>query len=190
MRRVIVHDKRRVFDGFFKVDEAMVSYEAFGGSMIGPVRRLVFERGDSAAAIVFNRDRQRVILASQFRYPTYEKGPGWMTEALAGVIDPGESPEQCIRREVREESGYEVDQIEHIGSFYLSPGGSSERIVLYYAEVTDARRVGDGGGVRSEGEDIRLVEMSMPELEAAVASGDIADAKTLVGAAWLLGRRR
>jgi len=189
MRRVIVHEKRRVFDGFFKIDEAVVSYEAFDGGMIGPVRRLSFERGDSVAAIVFNRDRRRVVLASQFRFPTYEKGPGWMTEVLAGVIDPGESPEQCVRREVREESGYEVDRVEHIASFYLSPGGSSERIVLYYAEVTDSRRVGVGGGLRAEGEDIRLVELSVPELEAAIESGDIVDAKTLVGAGWLLRRR-
>jgi len=189
MRRVIVHEKRRVFEGFFKIDEAVVSYEAFDGGMIGPVRRLSLERGDSVAAIVFDRDRQRVILANQFRYPTYEKGPGWMTEALAGVVDPGENPEQCIRREVREESGYDVDRLEHIATFYLSPGGSSERIGLYYAEVTESRRVDGGGGVRSEGENIHLVELSLPELQAAIESGDIVDAKTLVGAAWLLRRR-
>jgi nudix-type nucleoside diphosphatase (YffH/AdpP family) len=189
MRRVIVHDKRRVFDGFFKIDEALVSYEAIDGSMVGPVRRLSLERGDSVAAIVFHRDRGRVILASQFRYPTYEKGPGWMTEVLAGVVEPGEDPEQCVRREVREESGYDVDRLEHIATFYLSPGGSSERIGLYYAEVTESQRVDGGGGVQSEGEDIRLVEFSLPELEAAIAAGDIADAKTLVGAAWLIRRR-
>ena len=135
MSDVIVHEKRRVFDGFFKIDEATVSYRGADGSMIGPVRRLSLERGDSVAALVFHRDRRSVILANQFRYPTYEKGPGWLTELVAGMVDPGETPEQSMRREILEESGYEIERLQHISTFYVSPGGSSERIFLYYVEV-------------------------------------------------------
>jgi nudix-type nucleoside diphosphatase (YffH/AdpP family) len=189
-KRVVVHEQRRVFDGFFKIDEAVVSYQGFDGRMIGPLRRLSFERGDSVAAVVLNRDRGSVVLANQFRYPTHAKGPGWITEILAGMVDAGETPEQCVRREVREESGYDVEQLQHIGTFYLSPGGSSERIILYYAEVSDAGRTGAGGGQAGEGEDIQVVEVSLDQLERDVAAGRIDDAKTLVGILWLLAARR
>lgn len=190
MKQVRIHDKRRVLDDFFKVDAATVSYEGANGGLIGPVRRLSLERGDAVAALVVNRDRDRAILASQFRYPTYEKGPGWLTEILAGMLEAGESPEACIRREVREESGYEIARLEPIGTFYLSPGGSSERIILYYAEVTDAGRVGVGGGEASEGEDIRVLEVPVDELERDALAGRLADAKTLVAVLWLMAARR
>ena len=190
MRQVIVHEKRRIFDDFFKIDEARLSYEAPNGAMVGPVRRLSFERGDSVAAVVLHRDRRALILGKQFRYPTNEKGPGWMTEILAGMIDSGESPVQCVRREVREESGYEVEQLEQIATFYLSPGGSSERIILFYAEVSDAGRVGSGGGEIAEGESIEIVEVPIDAIKADALAGRIDDAKTLAGVLWLMANER
>jgi ADP-ribose pyrophosphatase len=189
MSDVTVHERRQVFDGFFKIEEAVVSYRGADGATIGPVRRLSLERGDSVAALVFHRERRCVILAEQFRYPTYEKGPGWLTELLAGMVDPGETPEQSARREVLEESGYEVERLQHVSTFYLSPGGSSERIILYYAEVTDANRVSPGGGHRGDGEDIRVVEVPIERLQGELAAGRIADAKTLTGILWFLATR-
>jgi ADP-ribose pyrophosphatase len=189
MQRVVVHDKRRVFDGFLKIDEAVVSYESAEGSMVGPVRRLSLERGDSVAAVVFQRDRRCIVLARQFRYPTHDKGPGWLDEILAGMIDAGESPEDAIRREVREESGYEIERLESIGTFYLSPGGSSERVILHYAEVSDASRLGPGTGQIEEGESIVVVEAPLDDLMRDVAAGRVADAKTLVGLLWLMAVR-
>jgi nudix-type nucleoside diphosphatase (YffH/AdpP family) len=94
-----------------------------------------------------------------------------------------------VRREVLEESGYEIERLHHINTFYLSPGGSSERIILYYAEVTDANRVGPGGGHRNDGEDIRLLEIPLARLQSQVAAGRIADAKTLVAIFWFLATR-
>jgi len=189
MKRVSVTGKRRIFDDFFKIDEARVSYEGPDGSMIGPVRRLCFERGDSVAAVVRHRDRDTLLLGEQFRYPTYDKGPGWMTELLAGMVDDGETPEACVRREIREESGYDVEHVEPIATFYLSPGGTSERILLFYAEVSDAGRVGPGGGEAREGESIRVVERSREELEDDAMAGRIDDAKTLAGVLWLMAKR-
>ena len=188
MNRVTIHSKRVVFDGFFRVEEAMVSYEDAKGRMVGPVPRLSLERGDSVAAVVFHRERRRVILTSQFRYPTNAKGPGWLTELPAGMIDDGESPEDAIRREVREECGYEVERLEPIATFYLSPGGSSERIILYYAEVGEASRAGPGGGT-DEGESIEVTEARVDDLIREVMAGHVADAKTLVGLLWLMKTR-
>jgi ADP-ribose pyrophosphatase len=182
---VDVRSRRRLLDDFFKVDEAVVSFERFDGSMTPQVRRLVFERGDSVAAVVFDRDAERLLLTEQFRFPTLEKGPGWLIEIIAGMIDPGEQPEDSLRREIEEELGYRADRIEHIATFYVSPGGSSERIWVYYAEVGKNGRVSAGGGLR-EHEDIRVVSISLEEARGALEAGRIADAKTIVGLQWLL----
>jgi nudix-type nucleoside diphosphatase (YffH/AdpP family) len=186
--RVSVIAKRRVFDRFFKIDEAELRYEKFNGQMSEVVKRLSFERGDSVAAIIFNRDTRKLIFVNQFKYPCYEKGPGWITETMAGMVAPGEDVMVALRREVLEETGYRVGDATHIATFYVSPGGSSERISLWYVEVSAADQVQSGGGLAQEGEDIKLVEMDIDALEAAIVEGAIVDAKTLVGLMWLSRR--
>jgi len=187
-RRVKVHSTERVFDGFFKIDEATVSYERFDGQMSPQLSRLVFERGDSVSAFVYNTESRKVVLVNQFKYPVYTKGSGWITETVAGMIDGDETPEEALRREIVEEIGYVVSNVEHISTFYVSPGGSSERILLYYAEVVSSDKVGPGGGVRSENEDIEVVEIDVDELNRRLAAGEIEDAKTIIGAMWFLSR--
>ena len=119
----------------------------------------------------------------------YRKGPGWLIEIIAGMIDRGEQPEASIRREIEEELGYRADHIEHIATFYVSPGGSSERIWLYYAEVGEAGHVSAGGGLAGEHEDIRVVSISPEEARTALKDGRIADAKTIIGLQWLFSAK-
>lgn len=188
MRRVIVERKRRLLDDFFKVDEAYLSFERFDGRMSPRVRRLSFERGDAVAGVLVDRGADCVVLGEQFRYPTHDKGPGWILEAVAGMIERDESPEETLRREVQEELGYTLERVEPLCTFYLSPGGSSERVFLYYGEVSRSSRIGDGGGVAAEHEDIRVVELPLRELDDALRAGRILDAKTLVGLLWLRQR--
>jgi len=185
MDKVEIQSKRLIFNDFFKIQEAILRYLRFDGKMSEPVRRLVLERGDAVAAIIFNRDTQKVILINQFRYPTYDKGPGWMEEAPAGIIEPNETPEDTLRREMIEEIGYRVGDLTHITTFYVSPGGSSERIMLYYAEVGNTDKIAAGGGLASENEDIQITEFSLPELWSALEAGKIMDAKTIIGVMWL-----
>ncbi len=186
VKKTEIQHKRLTFDDGFKIEEAEVRFQRYDGQMSDPARRLVFQRGDAAAAILFNHDSQRVILVEQFRYPTYEKGPGWIQEIVAGVIKPNEKPEEGILREVEEEAGYHVQRLTPIATFYVSPGGTSERIFLYYAEVGDCDRVSDGGGLLAENEDIRLVEYAKSDLLQALATGQFQDAKTLIAIQWLL----
>jgi nudix-type nucleoside diphosphatase (YffH/AdpP family) len=186
--KVIIYNRNRLLDNTFRVEEVKVSYERFDGSMSIPVTRLSFERGDSVAAIVFNRDTQHLILVSQFRYPTYEKGPGWITEAVAGILEKDENAKDAISREVREEIGYKIETVEPIAEFYVSPGGTSERILLYYAEVVNAGKVGRGGGKAGENEDISVQEFPIRELDNLIEEGSIQDAKTLIGLMWLQRR--
>ena len=184
MKKVQIISEKVVFDDKFKVLETRLQFEKFDGQMSEPVRRLTFERGDAAAALLWHRDRQRLLLVEQFRHATFKKGPGWLVETVAGMVKAGEEPEAAMRREILEETGYQIREMEFIATFYLSPGGSSERIFLYYAEVGESDLVEAGSGAAGEHEDIRLVEYSKSEINAALAQGEIVDAKTLVAVQW------
>ena len=183
MPRVEIQEKQTIFSQRnFQIQEAKLRFEKFNGQMSEPVTKLVFERGDAAAALIYNRDSQKVVLIRQFRYPAYGRGSGWLCEVVAGGIEEQETPEQCIIREVHEEVGYQLHDLVSIATFYVSPGGTSERIMLYYAEVTDADRISQGGGLASE--DIELVELTLPEFWHELQEGHIIDAKTLIAAQW------
>lgn len=188
MREVQIENKKRILDDFFKVEEVYLRYERFDGHMSPLVRRLNFERGDSVAILIFNPRSQYILLVNQFKYPAYEKGPGWITETVAGMIEKNESPESAAYREVEEETGYTVSKLELISTFYVSPGGSSERIFLYYAEVDETSKIGvDAGGAR-EDEDIMTVKLTLREALRQIQGGQIADAKTILGIFWLQHR--
>lgn len=188
MKHVEILQRRRIFDDVFKIDEAEVRFEQYNGDMSPPVRRLSFERGDSVAAVVWRRDTDELLFTEQFRFPTLEKGQGWLVEVMAGVVDPGETPEDAVRREITEELGYRVDHVESIATFFVSPGGSSERIALYFVDTTGASRISAGGGLAKEHEDIRVVTMSRDETRLALREGRFTDAKTIIGLQWFFSR--
>ncbi len=181
-----IESTRTILEDFFKVEEAHLRYEQFDGTMSKVVRRLNLERGDSVAAILVNRRLGNVILVKQFRYPTCSSGSGWVIEAIAGMLSPDESPEEAIRREIEEEAGYRVENLTGISTFFVSPGGSSERIFLYCAEVDGPSQVAPGGGNATEEEDIQVLEFPIGALPAMLEEGEIFDAKTIIGLQWLL----
>lgn len=188
MNDVLIHARRRLLDDFLSVDEARLQFRRHDGRLSREVRRLSLERGDAAAAVLYDPRRTRIVLVRQFRFPTLDKGPGWIVEALAGVVEPGEDPQATVRREALEELGYRLDTLEPVAQFYLSPGGSSERVHLYCAEVDTAARVAQAAGVHDEDEDIQPFEIALRDVPQAIADGTLCDAKTLVGALWLLRR--
>ena len=186
MKKVSIEQKRYILDDFFKIEEAYLRFEQFNGKMSPLVRRLNLERGDSVAVLVLNRTTGKLILVSQFRYPTYQNKHGWTIEAIAGMVDPGETPKETIRRELDEETGLKIDTFEHITTFYPSPGGSSERIYLFYSEVSgEQANYKKNGGLLAVGEDIKVIELTLAEALAKIKTGEIADAKTIIGIYWL-----
>ena len=187
-RKVIVEKRALLLDDYFKVEEATVSYQKFDGTMSPVVRRLDLVRGDAVAAVLFNKKRQRVILVSQFRYATLSRGTGWMTEVIAGLIDNGETPEDAVKREILEEAGYETETLERIFSFYPTPGITSERVILFYAETSGGDPVAKGGVLDHEDEDIQVLELPLEDALRQVERGEIADAKTIIGLMWLRER--
>jgi ADP-ribose pyrophosphatase len=194
--RVDIKSKEKVFDDFFRVDRYTVSHETFDGGMTPDLPVLVFERGDAVAALLYDPVRRKVIAVNQFRLPTREKGQGrgWLVEAIAGMIKgskdgkPEETPLQCLIREVAEETGYEITQAAPVSTFFSSPGGSTERIHLYYAEVQKTDQKGKGGGA-DLGEDIEIVEYDVDEFLHKLAGGEFEDPKLIIAGQWFQARR-
>jgi nudix-type nucleoside diphosphatase (YffH/AdpP family) len=185
-KRVEILSRREVFkQAFFRIEEARLRHEKYDGTLSDEMVRLNFERGDSVAALIYDPGNGKLIFTEQFRYPTYSKGPGWLLEIPAGSIEPGETPEDTLKREIEEEIGYTISNTQHISTFYLSPGGTSERIHLYYVRVKDDEKTSEGGGKAGEHEYIRIVNFSIDEALKGIESGLMQDAKTLIGLQWL-----
>lgn len=176
--------------GPFRVDEVEITLPREGKPALTQ-RRVCFERGDSACVLLRRLDKDVVVLARQFRYPVYartedEQG-SWILELPAGVLQPGEAAEASAQRELLEETGYEVRAFDRLHSYFVSPGGTSERMFTFYAEVV-GDPTGPGGGVEAEGELIEVVEMSTKQFTAAALAGELIDGKTLYAGLWLAQR--
>jgi nudix-type nucleoside diphosphatase (YffH/AdpP family) len=191
-RRVEICGQKRLFDDFFKVDELVVRHQRYDGGMSDKERRLVFERGDAVAVLLFDADARAAVLVEQFRPPTLVarrrddpvSTDGWVVELVAGMIDKDETAEQAAIREVLEETGYRIADPRPIGKFFSSPGGSDERFFLYFARVGEAQRVGNGGGIAGE-EDIKVFQLGADDLFDQLAQGAIEDPKLAIAAYWL-----
>ena len=142
-------------------------------------KREVYDRGNGATILLYNREKNSVVLTRQFRIATYINGnqSGMLIEACAGLLDD-DSPEDCIRKEAIEETGYAVGEVEKLYACYMSPGGVTELIHFFAAEYNDSLRDNAGGGV--EDESIEVLEMTFPAALAMVKDGRIRDGKTVM----------
>jgi nudix-type nucleoside diphosphatase (YffH/AdpP family) len=187
----VIHRQRRLFDDFFKIDELLVAHEQIDGTMSAVQRRLVLERGDSVAVLLLHAERKSVVLVKQFKVPVLvghrrddpSTTDGWIVETVAGMVDANETPEAAAIRETFEETGYQIRQVRLIGKFLSSPGGTSERVFLYFAEVGDADRTGKGGGI--DDEDIEVIEIPLEEIFDQLTRGGFEDPKLWIAAYWL-----
>ncbi|KFI05448.1 GDP-mannose pyrophosphatase [Massilia sp. BSC265] len=143
--------------------------------------REVYDRGNGAAILLYNRARRSVVLTRQFRLPAYLNGlaDGMLIEAAAGLLDDM-SPADRIRIEAEEETGYRIEQVEKVFEAYMSPGSVTEKLHFSVAEYQDSQRVGEGGGVVAEGEDIQVLELPFDEAMGMIGRGEIVDGKTIM----------
>lgn len=141
--------------------------------------REAYDRGNGATILPFDLSRRTVILTRQFRLPTFVNGneSGMLIESCAGLLDK-ENPSQCITRELREETGFELQNVQKVMEAYMSPGSVTEIVYFFVAEYTPAQQASAGGGV--EEEDIEVIELTIDEATAKVASGEIRDGKTIM----------
>ena len=184
--KVSIKKTKRILDSFFKIDSSILQFEKFDGSLSEEVVRLNLERGDSVAALLVNREEKKIILIKQFRFPVYtkEKKNAWTWEIVAGIVENGDSKEGAIIREIAEETGYNVSKVDFLFYFYPTPGGSNEKVHLYYVDVEQEDRKLSGGGIISEGEDILAWEFSYAEALQMMDAGEIIDAKTIIALMW------
>ena len=173
-----------------KVDEVKYRYEKFDGNMSDPATKIIVKRSDAVAAIVYNTDTKQYIFARQFRAATIGQGSGWLTEAMAGVIDDGETAEKALAREMQEELGYTPLKTEKIASFYTAPGYATEQVHLYYVQVNNSSKTSQGGGLAEENENIQSICHTLDEIKALIASGSFNDAKTLIGCEYILRNQK
>jgi len=186
-RTVDIKSRTTVYKGRYKVDEYVFAYDRVAGKgRLEDVQRLVFERGDSAAALIHDVERDVIVLAKQFRIATYDKGPGYILEAIAGSLEEDEEPEDCIRREMMEEVGYQAGKLSLVSNGYVSPGSSSERCFLYYAPVLTADLTNPkASGLAVEKEDIKRVEFSREDFLDRIDAAFFDDAKVMALGFWL-----
>lgn len=185
-RRIEISKRKTIFQRFiFRIDELKLRHELYDGSMSAQITRLVLERGDSVAVLPHDPVAGMVLLCEQFRAPTVGQGLGWLAEIPAGMLDEGETNETCARRETWEEIGHELESLTRIASVYLSPGGSSECLHVFYGQITLRSDAPDTAGVANEGEDIRILRVPVDEALDRICAGGIQDAKTVLALQWL-----
>lgn len=143
--------------------------------------REAYDRGNGAVILLYNRSQGSVVLTRQFRLPTYINGneDGMLIEACAGLLEE-ESPEECIKREAMEETGYEVGEVRKIFEAYMSPGSVTEILYFFIAEYTKKDLLSNGGGVKEEEEDIEVLELLFTDALSMIDDGQIKDAKTIM----------
>jgi nudix-type nucleoside diphosphatase (YffH/AdpP family) len=143
-------------------------------------QREAYDRGNGAVILLYNTKQKTIILTRQFRLPTYVNGnpDGLMIEACAGLLDK-DNPEDCIRKETEEETGYRVTHVEKIYEAYMSPGSVTEILYFFVAEYSKDQKVNEGGGVEGE-ENIEVMELPFDQAWQMIEKGEIKDAKTIM----------
>ena len=186
---VEVVEKATVYKGRFQVDRYRLRHKLHGGGWSEPFVREVFERGNAAAVLPYDPVLDRVVLIEQFRPGAYAAGlHPWLVEVVAGIIDPGETAEQVVRREAWEEARVELGPIEKIATCMVTPGACSECVDIFVGRV-DAREAGGVYGLAHEHENIRVFTLAAAEAEQKLAAGGFTNVVTIVALQWLLLNR-
>jgi nudix-type nucleoside diphosphatase (YffH/AdpP family) len=177
--RIRVQDVRVLSDSHYVLKTTTLQWRRANGEWQTQSRE-TYDRGNGAALLPYNLAQRTVVLVRQFRYPAYVGGyDDLMIEAAAGLLDD-ETPEIRIRAEAEEETGYRLGDIRKVFEAFMSPGAVTEKLHFFVAEYTPSMRVGSGGGLAEEGEDIEVLELPIDAALAMIADGRIVDAKTIM----------
>jgi len=176
---VRIHTEELLSDNWYVLKKYTFDLRRRDGSWQSQTRE-IYDRGNGATILLYNREQRTVLLIRQFRMPTFVNGyHGYLIESAAGLLDNA-SPEERIRLEAEEETGYRVGHVEKIYSAFMSPGSVTERIHFFIGEYQPGDRVSDGGGLEEEGGDIEVLELGFEAALSMVQSGEIVDGKTIM----------
>ena len=177
--RVRVKDVELLSKRRYELKSATFDYRRSNGEWQTQVRE-VYDRGNGAVLLPYNLKARTVVLVRQFRYPAFANGyDDLLIEAAAGMLDDA-APEERIRAEAEEEIGYRLEHVRKVFEAFMTPGAVTEKLHFFVAEYDAAMRIGDGGGLADEGEDIEVLEPTIDEALAMIADGRIRDAKTIM----------
>lgn len=177
--RVRIKNVEVLYEDWSVLKRTTYDFKRRDGSWQTQIRQ-TYDRGDGIAVLLYDPDRATIILIRQFRFPAFYHGEsGELTEVPAGTLDDP-TPEEGIRREIEEETGYRVRDVTRVFEAYMSPGSVTEKLYLFTARYSPVDRVAEGGGLHHEGEDIEIVELPFTEAVMMLKRGEIRDAKTII----------
>ena len=167
-------------DNWYKLKKVTYEYLKKDGTLQIQTRE-AYDRGNGATILLYNKEQKTVILTRQFRLPTFINGnnTGMLIEACAGLLDR-DNPEDCIRKETQEETGYKVTDVRKIFEAYMSPGSVTEILYFFIAEYHKSMKITEGGGIADEQEHIEVLELDFSTAFSMIATGEIKDAKTIM----------
>jgi GDP-mannose pyrophosphatase NudK len=180
MDNITILDAEILSDNWHVLKKITYRYSKKDGTKLTQSRE-VYDRGNGAAILLYNKAQQTVILTRQFRLPTFVNGneTGMLTEACAGLLDK-DNAEDCIRRETEEETGYKITEVRKIFEAYMSPGPVTEMLHFFIAEYSKEMKVNDGGGAEHEEENIEVLELDIVKAMKMIESREIKDGKTII----------
>ena len=172
--------KELLSDNWYTLNKFTFDYQKSDGTWETQERE-AYDRGNGAGILLYNKKKSTVVLTKQFRMPTYVNGndDGMMIEVCAGLLD-GDNPEDCIRKETEEETGYKIDNVERVFETFMSPGSVTEILYLFIGAYEEKMKVSEGGGAEHETENIEVLEMPFSKALEKMKSGKINDAKTIM----------
>jgi len=178
--RIRIKESKLLSDNWYVLKTTTFDYRRNNGEW-QTQHRETYDRGHGATILLYNLDKKTVILPKQFRFPAFVTNPadGFLIETAAGLLDKA-SPEDRIRAEAEEETGYRVEQVEKVFESYMSRGAVTEKIHFFTATYDPSTKVSEGGGVEGEGEEIEVLELSFTDAMDMINSGEIMDAKTIM----------
>ena len=177
--RIRINKVETLSDNWYVLKKTTFDYQRKDGIWQTQSRE-TYDRGNGATILLYNCAKRTVILTRQFRYPVYVNNhSGILIEACAGLLDEN-NPEDCIKRETEEETGYTINHVTKVFEAFMSPGSVTEKLFFFVAEYSNENKRGLGGGLESDGEDIDVLELDFDAALRMIVTGEIMDAKTIM----------
>ena len=178
--RVEIKKTTVLSDNWYLLEKVTFDYLRRDGTWQTQIRES-YNRGNGATVFLYNKDSQNILLIRQFRLPSYlnDNPTGHLIETCAGLLDE-DSPEDCIKKEIQEETGYQIEKVQKVFEAYMTPGAVTEKLHFFIAEYNNTMKVGKGGGLEQEQEDIEVLEMPFSKAIELLKNGEIQDAKTML----------
>ena len=179
-----VTNKKNLYDGFFKMNEISLKYKKYDGSWSNEIKRELFGGAQVSAVLPFDPIKKKIVLIQQFRPGTISKNTNnYLNEIVAGIIDPGESPEIAAKRECLEETGYKIKKLTPIQGYFPAPGSSESFYHLFLGEV-DIKNGKKIMGLDNENEDILVESFKVNQVKKMMQEGKFINGLTLIAIQW------